>query len=89
MFSFRVHRPHGRRVVRLDVYVDGRLVRTVKAAHHRSISRLTLSSLPQGNFSLKIVAHTPHGNPVVTVRQYHGCTKGPPHHLHRRKRRRR
>ncbi|HEV3228338.1 MAG TPA: alkaline phosphatase family protein, partial [Solirubrobacteraceae bacterium] len=88
-FTFRIHRPHGRRVVRLDVSVNGRHVRTVRAPRNRSITRLTLMRLPVGNFSLKIVAHTRHGNPVITVREYHGCTKGPPHHLHRHKRGRR
>jgi hypothetical protein len=83
LFSFRIHRPNGRVVVRVDVYVNGRHVQTARARRGRSITRLTLARLPQGNFSLKIVAHTRHGNPVITVREYHGCTKGPPHHLHR------
>jgi len=85
-FAFHVHRPHGRRVVRVAVYVNGRHIKTVRARHGHSINRLVLQSVPEGLFTLKIVAHTANHHRVVTVRQYHGCTKGPPHTLHGRRR---
>lgn len=81
-FSFRVHRPHGRRVVRVEAYVDGRHIKTVRARHGGSIGRLVLARMPEGQFTLRIVAHTANHHRIVSIRQYHGCTKGPPHTLH-------
>ena len=46
-FSFRIHQ-HRKRIVRLRVYVNGKLVRSF---HRRRIGRLTLRRLPQGLFT--------------------------------------
>ena len=81
-FSFHVHRPHGRRVVRVDAFVDGRHLKTVRARHGQSVGRIVLSPMPQGQFTLRIVAHTSNHHRIASIRQYHGCTKGPPHTLH-------
>jgi len=81
-FSFHVHRPHGRRVMRVEAYVNGKHLKTVHAHHGGSISRLVLAPLPEGLFTLRIVAHTVNHHRIVSIRQYHGCTKGPPHTLH-------
>ncbi len=80
--SLAIHRPHGHRVLRVDVYINGKHVRTVKARHHQTVSRITLATLPKGPFTLKIVAHTDNHHQVTSVRRYNGCTKGPPHTLH-------
>jgi phospholipase C len=88
-FTFRIHRLHGRPVVRVDAYVNGRRIKTVKAGRGGSINRLVLKPLRKGNFTLKIVTHTANGHRNVTVRRYHDCTKDPPRTLHARKRRRR
>ncbi len=81
-FSFRIHRPHGRRVVRVDAYVNGKHLKTVRAGRGASVGRLVLGRLPEGSFSLKIVAHTANHHEIVSVRRYHGCTQGAPHTLH-------
>jgi putative CocE/NonD family hydrolase len=83
LFSFRIHRPSGRRVVRVDAYINGRRVKTVRARHHRGIDHLSLARIPQGSFVLKIVATTVNGVHVTSVRTYHGCTKSRPHTLSR------
>ena len=72
-FAFRIFRPHGHRIVRLDVYVNGRHLRTLRARRGHSVDRITLSSLPAGGFTLRLVAHTAHGGKVTSVRHYHGC----------------
>jgi len=81
-FSFHVHRPHGRRVMRVEAFVNGKHLKTVRAHHGESVTRLVLAPLPQGLFTLKIVAHTVNHHRIVSIRQYHGCTQGPPHTLH-------
>jgi phospholipase C len=88
-FAFVIHRPHGRRITRVDAFINGRHVKTVKAAHGGNVSRMVLPRVPIGTFTLRIEAHTANGHTVVSVRQYHGCTKGAPHTLHRRAHRKR
>jgi ABC-2 type transport system ATP-binding protein len=73
-FSFRIHQ-HRKRIVRVRVYVNGKLRRTVRG--HR-VKRVRVKRLPQGVFRLKIVALASNGQRVTSVRTYRGCTKGKP-----------
>jgi phospholipase C len=83
-FAFAITRPGGHRVLRVDVYVNGRRVKTVRASHGSSVGRIVLTGLPAGNFRLRVVAHIPGGHVVQTVRRYHGCHRAAPHTGHRR-----
>ena len=73
-FSFRIHQ-HRKRVVRVRVYVNGKLRKTVRG---RRVTRVRVTRLPQGLFRVKIVARTANGQRVTSVRTYRGCTKGKP-----------
>ena len=75
-FSFRLHHPRGERVVRVVVYVNGKLAKRVRG---RNLRRLALRHLPQGDFVVKIRTTTNTGAIATSRRQYRGCSKGPPH----------
>lgn len=83
-FSFRIHRPRGRRIVRVDAYIGARRIGSVRARRGRSVARLVLPTQPQGRFTLKIVARTNDRRRIVTLRTYDGCRQGAPHVVHRR-----
>ncbi|MEA2428210.1 MAG: sulfoquinovosidase [Thermoleophilaceae bacterium] len=74
-FSFRVHQPRRGSIVRLDVFVNGRRTALLRG---RRITRVTLTRLPQGRFTVRIVAHWARGPRTVSVRRYVGCRKGRP-----------
>jgi hypothetical protein len=73
-FTFKIHQ-HRKRVVRVRIYVNGRLRKSVRG--HR-VKRVRVTRLPQGVFRVKIVARTANGQRVTSVRSYRGCTKGKP-----------
>jgi limonene-1,2-epoxide hydrolase len=75
-FAFRLHQPRGGRIVRANVYVNGRRVARLRG---RRITRIVLRRLPVGVFHVKIVAVTSRGQRVVSVRTYRGCLKSRPH----------
>jgi predicted acyl esterase len=75
-FAFRVHQPRNGRVVAARVYVNGKLVKSVRG--HR-IRRVVVRRLPQRTFTVKIVAVTNRHSRTVSVRVYRACTKGRPH----------
>ena len=82
-FAFRLHQPRGGRIVRVNVYVNGRRVQRL---HGHRVSHVTLRRLPQGVFKVKIVAVTSFGSRTVSVRTYRGCHKSKPHtQVHRHK----
>jgi hypothetical protein len=85
-FSFRIHQ-NRKRIVRLRVYVNRKLVKSFKG---KRIRRVTLKRLPLGVFTLKIVAIASNGQRTTSVRTYRGCNKSRPHtrvkKKHRRKR---
>jgi hypothetical protein len=74
-FAFRVHQPRGGRVVAATVYVNGKRVTSL---HARRITRIVLRHLPQGIFTVKIVAVTNRRSRTISVRTYRGCSKGRP-----------
>jgi alpha-glucosidase (family GH31 glycosyl hydrolase) len=73
--SFAVHQNNGR-VTRVVVYIDGRLVRTVRG--HR-ITRVTVAAPRRARFSVRIVAHTVRHASDTSIRRYRGCAKTKPH----------
>jgi len=75
-FSFRFHRARRARVVRVDVFVNGKRV-----LHRRGhdIRRITIARLPQKRFVVRIVATQSSGSKVISTRVYSGCRKGRPH----------
>jgi ABC-2 type transport system ATP-binding protein len=79
-FTFKIHQ-HRKRVVRVRVYVNGKLRKTVRG--HR-VRRVSVKRLPQGLFRLKVVATTANGQRVTSLRTYRGCTKSKPHTTIRR-----
>src|SRR6202022_3617883 len=80
-FTFRVHPPRHQRIVRVEVYVNRRLVKRVRA--HR-ITHVTIRRLPQGKFVVKVITHTNRGHRTTSTRTYHGCSKGRPRTKHKR-----
>jgi predicted acyl esterase len=69
---FTIHQPHHGRVVRVDGYVDGKLVKT------KTGQRVTSFDIPRPrkkNYTVKIVATTDSGQRRISVRKYHGCSK--------------
>ncbi|MEA2352803.1 MAG: hypothetical protein QOJ14_1217, partial [Thermoleophilaceae bacterium] len=75
-FSWHIHQPPGRRIIAVNVYVNGR--RKVHKEGHR-VRHISIPKLPKRRFVVKIVALTNHGERVISVRHYHGCKKGRPH----------
>jgi hypothetical protein len=75
-FSWHIHQPPGRRIVAVNVFVNGH--RRVHREGHR-ITHISIPKLPKKRFVVKIVALTNHGERVISVRRYHGCKKGRPH----------
>jgi alpha-glucosidase (family GH31 glycosyl hydrolase) len=82
-FAFRIHQPRRGRIVRVDVYVSGK---RKKVVHGRRVTRVALKRLPQGRFTVRIVARSSSGRRTVSVRRYRGCRKGKPRtHVHHRR----
>jgi beta-glucosidase len=70
--SFRLHQNNGR-VTRVQVYVDGHRIKTVRA---RRISRVSITAPARARFTVRIVADTVRHRRVVSLRRYEGCHKG-------------
>jgi hypothetical protein len=67
---FRIRQPRRGRVVRVDVYVGRKRVKTVRA---RRVRRVAVGRLPRRGFRLRIVATTSTGARRVSVRIYRRC----------------
>ncbi|HEY0632400.1 MAG TPA: CocE/NonD family hydrolase C-terminal non-catalytic domain-containing protein, partial [Thermoleophilaceae bacterium] len=78
-FSFKVHARRGDRVTRIRVYVNGRLILSRRG---HNITKLTLTKLPLGKFTVKILTNTAQGHSTKSVRTYKGCKKSRPHVSH-------
>lgn len=74
-FSFRLHHARGARVVKVKVYVNGKLKLTRRG---HDIKRVTVKRLPKKRFKVKIVATHSTGSKLVSTRTYRGCKKGRP-----------
>ena len=75
-FSFRLHHGPRTRVVRVLVFVNGKL-RLRRRGH--DIRRITLGRLPRKRFTVRIVATHSNGARLVSTRTYRGCKKSRPH----------
>jgi hypothetical protein len=84
-YVFTLHHRRGARVVRVAVYVNGKLK---LRRHGHNIRRVRLHRLPKGRFKIRIVATQSSGSKVISTRRYRGCKKSLPHirviHGHRR-----
>jgi hypothetical protein len=74
-FSFRLHHGPGTRVVRVRVFVNGKLKLRRSG---RDIQRITLRRLPRKRFKVRIVATHSNGSRLVSTRTYRGCKKSRP-----------
>ena len=85
-FAFRVHQPRHGRIVRVDAFVNNRRRARVRG---RRVTRFVLKKLPQGVFTVRVVATAANGQRTISVRKYRGCTKSRPRtHVHKKHRRR-
>ncbi|MEA2399159.1 MAG: cellobiose phosphorylase, partial [Thermoleophilaceae bacterium] len=83
-FSFKLHHARHARVVRVDLFVNGK-----RKLHRRGhdIRRIAIARLPQKRFTIRIVATQSSGSQLISTRRYNGCRKSRPHtraHHHRR-----
>ena len=74
-FTFRVNQNPRRRVVRVALYVSGKL--KLRRRGH-DIRRVRIARLPLGRFNVKIVSTYSTGARRVSKRAYRGCKKGRP-----------
>jgi hypothetical protein len=75
-FSFRLNHPKRTRIVRVDSYVNGKLVQRKRGRH---IARVTLKKLPKKKrLTVRIHAFHSSGSEVISTRTYRGCKKGKP-----------
>jgi hypothetical protein len=87
-FSFKLHHAPRARVIRVQIYINGKLELVRRG---RSIKRITLSRLPQGTFTVEITATQSTGSKIISTRIYEGCSKTAPtirarhHHRHQRR----
>jgi hypothetical protein len=81
-FRFKLH--HGRRgrVVRVQVYINGKRVLSRRG---HNLSSVTVKRLPRGHFTVKIVSTQSSGSKITSTRTYDGCAKSKPtvrgHHV--------
>jgi hypothetical protein len=75
-FRFKLHHGPRARVVRVRVYVNGRLR---LRRHGRDIRTVVLPRLPRKRSVVRIVATQSSGSKLVSRRVYGRCTKGKPH----------
>ena len=75
-FRFRIHQPRHGRIVRVDAYIDGHRVKTVRG---RRVTHLTLRRpRRKDDFRVVIVARSASGQRTVSVRRFHRCGKTRP-----------
>jgi DNA-binding beta-propeller fold protein YncE len=74
-FSFKLHHRPGVRIVKVAVYVNGKLKLRRSG---RNIRRVTIKRLPKRKFKVRIVATHSTGARRISVRTYRGCTKSRP-----------
>lgn len=75
-FTFKLHHSGHARVVRVAVYVNGKLKVRRRG---RNLHRVRLRRLPIGRFKVRIVATQSSGSKLISTRIYSGCRKTRPH----------
>jgi hypothetical protein len=81
----KAHTPHGGRLTRIDVFVNGKRTLTLRGRKARS-GRIFLRQLKplKGRYRVRVVAFATDGYRRVSTRLYRGCHKGPvTSHTHR------
>lgn len=74
-FTFALHRARGQRVVKAVVFVNGKKTKTVKG---RNLKTVSVARLPQGVFTVRIVATQSSGSKIISQRTYGACEKSKP-----------
>jgi hypothetical protein len=74
-FTFRLHHYRRARVVKVQVFVNGK--RKLRRRGH-DIRRVTIGHLPRKRFKVKIVSTQSTGSQLVSTRTYTGCSKSRP-----------
>jgi hypothetical protein len=69
-----VRAPRHTRIIRVDAYVNGRRVTSVRG---RAITHIVLRRLPPGSYSVKLVAFSSSGRRTTATRIYVGCRASP------------
>ena len=77
-FRFRIHQPKRGRIVKAVAYVNRKRKAVARAKRGKRVTRITVKRLPQGVFTLKIVATHSTKKRTISVRRYRGCRKGRP-----------
>jgi hypothetical protein len=75
-FTFRLHHARRARVVRVEVFVNGRRKLLRRGS---DIKRVTLRRLPRKSFRVRVVSTQSSGAKLISRRTYRGCTKTRPH----------
>jgi hypothetical protein len=73
-FGLRARR--GRRIVAVDVYVDGKRVRHKRG---RRLTSIAIGRVAASHRSIRVVTRAVNGARWSSVRAVHGCTVGKPH----------
>jgi hypothetical protein len=84
-FKFKVHHGPRSRVVKVQVFVDGKRVQQFKG---RNLKAVTIEKFPQEFHAVRILVTLSNGSTRTSRRVYLECTKGKPKvvsHHHRRK----
>ncbi|HEX8743899.1 MAG TPA: neutral/alkaline non-lysosomal ceramidase N-terminal domain-containing protein [Thermoleophilaceae bacterium] len=76
-FSFKIHQPPRRRVVAVNVFVNGKRKLSRRGS---KITRVTIKKLPSSTktYRVRIIALTNRGDRIISDRRYKGCKKGRP-----------
>ena len=76
-FSFKIHQPPRRRIVAVNVYVNGKRKLSRRGS---KITRVTMKKLPATSklYRVRIVAVTNRGDRIISDRRYKGCKKSRP-----------
>lgn len=72
-FKIRLKEPKGDALDSAKVFVNGKLVRTIK--RDRITAPVNLTGLPKGRYKVKITAKTVLGKTITGTRTYRTCTK--------------
>lgn len=57
----------------IDAYVNAKRVSVVRG---KAIRQITLTRLPHGHFTVKLITHYAHGRPATSYKTYAGCPAG-------------
>ena len=76
--TFRIPPPRHGRIVKVQAYIDGKLVKRVRG--HR-VTRITVKAPNKSNFTVRIVSFANTGKRTTSIRKYRRCSKTRPHRV--------